>query len=224
MNVGYVRCSTVEQNEERQLRMMAERGIDPAHIFTDKASGKNTDRPAFHKMMNYVREGDTVIVESISRIARNTRDLLGIVEQLTAKGVEFVSIKESIDTTTPQGKFMLTVFGALAELERENILERQREGIAIAKEQGKYKGRKPIDADPEQLAAVCARWFLYLDKDEIAAFLPLLPLIKDLLPEEIIGGPMGPMITSLLEMLASSLQQTKTLELGMMLSKQKEIQ
>ena len=158
MNVGYVRCSTVEQNEERQLRMMAERGIDPAHIFTDKASGKNTDRPAFHKMMNYVREGDTVIVESISRIARNTRDLLAIVEQLTAKGVEFVSIKENIDTTTPQGKFMLTVFGALAELERENILERQREGIAIAKEQGKYKGRKPIDADPEQLAAVCARW------------------------------------------------------------------
>ena len=158
MNVGYVRCSTVEQNEERQLRMMAERGIDPAHIFTDKASGKNTDRPAFHKMMNYVREGDTVVVESISRIARNTRDLLGIVEQLTAKGVEFVSIKEQIDTTTPQGKFMLTVFGALAELERENILERQREGIAIAKEQGKYKGRKPIDADPEQLATVCARW------------------------------------------------------------------
>ena len=158
MNVGYVRCSTVEQNEERQLRMMAEQGIDAKHIYTDKASGKNTDRPAFHKMMNYVREGDTVIVESISRIARNTRDLLGIVEQLTAKGVEFVSIKESIDTTTPQGKFMLTVFGALAELERENILERQREGIAIAKEQGKYKGRKPIDADPEQLAAVCARW------------------------------------------------------------------
>ena len=158
MNVGYVRCSTVEQNEERQLRMMAEQGIDAKHIYTDKASGKNTDRPAFHKMMNYVREGDTVIVESISRIARNTRDLLAIVEQLTAKGVEFVSIKEQIDTTTPQGKFMLTVFGALAELERENILERQREGIAIAKEQGKYKGRKPIDADPEQLAAVCARW------------------------------------------------------------------
>ena len=149
MNVGYVRCSTVEQNEERQLRMMAERGIDPAHIFTDKASGKNTDRPAFHKMMNYVREGDTVVVESISRIARNTRDLLGIVEQLTAKGVEFVSIKEQIDTTTPQGKFMLTVFGALAELERENILERQREGIAIAKEQGKYKGRKPALTDDQ---------------------------------------------------------------------------
>ena len=87
MKVGYVRCSTVEQNEERQLRMMAEQGIDAKHIYTDKASGKNTDRPAFHKMMNYVREGDTVIVESISRIARNPRDLLGIVEQLTAKGV-----------------------------------------------------------------------------------------------------------------------------------------
>ena len=158
MKVGYVRCSTVEQNEERQLRMMAEQGIDAKHIYTDKASGKNTDRPAFHKMMNYVREGDTVVVESISRIARNTRDLLGIVEQLTAKGVEFVSIKEQIDTTTPQGKFMLTVFGALAELERENILERQREGIAIAKEQGKYKGRKPIDVNREQMAAVCERW------------------------------------------------------------------
>ena len=95
-------------------------------------------------MMEYVRRGDTVIVESISRFARNTRDLLELVEKLTAKGVEFVSLKEAIDTTTPTGKFMLTIFGAVAELEREYILQRQREGIDIAKAQGKYAGRKPI--------------------------------------------------------------------------------
>ena len=158
MKFGYVRCSTVEQNEERQLRMMAEQGIAAERIFTDKASGKNTDRPALHAMMKQLRAGDMVIVESISRIARNTRDLLSIVAELRSLGVEFVSLKEQIDTTTATGQFMLTVFGALAELERENILERQREGIAIAKEQGKYKGRKPIDADPERLAAVCKRW------------------------------------------------------------------
>ena len=156
MKVGYIRCSTEEQNEARQVRMMEEQGTEK--IFTDKASGKNTDRAAFREMMAFVRSGDTVVVESISRIARNTRDLLAIVEELTGKGVEFVSIKESIDTTTPQGRFMLTVFGALAELERENILERQREGIAIAKEQGKYRGRKPQDVDPEKLRNVCARW------------------------------------------------------------------
>ena len=155
MKVGYVRCSTVEQNEERQLRMMEEHKAE--RVFTDKASGKNTDRAAFKEMMAFVRSGDVVIVESISRIARNVRDLLGIISELTAKGVEFVSIKESIDTTTPQGRFMLTVFGALAELERENILERQKEGIAIAKEEGKYKGRQPIAVDDEQLRDVYAR-------------------------------------------------------------------
>ena len=95
-------------------------------------------------MMEYVRKGDTVVVESISRFARNTRDLLELVEKLTAKEVEFISQKEAIDTTTPTGKFMLTVFGAVAELEREYILQRQQEGIAIAKANGVYKGRKPI--------------------------------------------------------------------------------
>ena len=117
-------------------------GVDEVYI--DRMSGKNTNRPELQKMMEYVRRGDTVIVESISRFARNTRDLLELVERLTAKGVEFVSRKEAIDTTTPTGKFMLTVFGAVAELEREYILQRQREGIAIAREQGKYTGRKPI--------------------------------------------------------------------------------
>ena len=127
-------------------------------VFADKASGKNTDRAAFKEMMAFVRAGDTVVVESISRIARNTRDLLSIVSELTEKGVEFVSLKENIDTTTPQGRFMLTVFGALAELERENILERQREGIEIAKSEGKYKGRKPIDYNEAQMKALCKKW------------------------------------------------------------------
>ena len=156
MRVGYVRCSTIEQNEARQLKMMEEQRAEK--VFTDKASGKNTDRAAFKEMMNFVRAGDMVIVESISRIARNTRDLLSIVSELTEKQVEFISLKESIDTTTPQGRFMLTVFGALAELERENILERQREGIEIAKGAGKYKGRKPLDIDETQFKEVCARW------------------------------------------------------------------
>lgn len=118
-------------------------GVDELYI--DKSSGKSTDkRLELQRMMEYVRKGDTVVVESISRFARNTRDLLELVEQLSAKGVEFVSQKEAIDTTTPTGKFMLTIFGAVAELEREYILQRQQEGIAIAKASGTYKGRKPI--------------------------------------------------------------------------------
>ena len=154
MKIGYIRVSTQEQNTMRQEVLMEALGVDEVYI--DRMSGKNTNRPELQKMMEYVRKGDTVIVESISRFARNTRDLLELVEQLTAKGVEFVSKKEAIDTTTPTGKFMLTVFGAVAELEREYILQRQREGIAIAKEQGKYKGRKPI-VSPE-FEQVTAKW------------------------------------------------------------------
>ena len=139
MKIGYIRISTAEQNTARQEVLMKELGVNQVYI--DKMSGKNTDRPQLRKMMSFVRDGDTVIVESISRFARNTRDLLDLVEQLTKKKVEFVSKKEAIDTTTPTGKFMLTIFGAVAELEREYILQRQREGIAIAKENGIDKGR-----------------------------------------------------------------------------------
>ena len=127
-------------------------------VFIDKASGKNVDRKDFKAMMAFVRTGDTVIVESISRIARNTRDLLTIISSLTEKGVEFISLKENIDTTTPQGRFMLTIFGALSELERESLLQRQREGIEIAKAEGKYKGRKPVAINETKFRAVCARW------------------------------------------------------------------
>ena len=143
MKIGYIRISTTDQNTARQEVLMKELNVE--QVFIDRMSGKNTDRPELKKMMSFVREGDTVIVESISRFARNTKDLLDLVEQLTAKRVEFISKKEAIDTTTPTGKFMLTVFGAVAELEREYILQRQREGIAIVKQNGVYKGRKPIE-------------------------------------------------------------------------------
>lgn len=133
---------------------MRELGVE--QVFIDRMSGKNTDRPELKRMMSFVREGDTVIVEAISRFARNTKDLLDLVEQLTAKEVEFISKKEAIDTTTPTGKFMLTVFGAVAELEREYILQRQREGIAVAKQNGVYKGRKPIEHP--KFAEIVALW------------------------------------------------------------------
>lgn len=124
MKIGYVRVSTREQNIARQEVLMQELGVE--EIFIDRMSGKNTDRPELKRMMEYVRQGDTVIVESISRFARNTKDLLNLIEQLNQKHVEFISKKETIDTSTPTGKFMLTVFGAVAELEREYILQRQR--------------------------------------------------------------------------------------------------
>jgi DNA invertase Pin-like site-specific DNA recombinase len=154
MKVGYVRVSTTGQNTARQEVLMQELGVE--RIFIDRMSGKNTSRPELKRMMEFVCEGDVVIVESISRFARCTRDLLELVEQLTAKGVEFVSKKESLDTSSPSGRFVLTIFGAVAQLEREYLLERQREGIAIAKEQGKYTGRKLIQ--PVNFDAVMTQW------------------------------------------------------------------
>ena len=121
--------------------------LEVEQVYIDRMSGKSLDRPELKRMMSYVREGDVVIVESISRFARNTRDLLELMEQLSGKKVEFVSKKEAIDTSTPTGRFMLTVFGAVAELEREYILQRQKEGIAVAKEKGIYQGRKPIQRE-----------------------------------------------------------------------------
>lgn len=156
MKVFYIRCSTAEQNEARQIKMAEEQKADK--IFIDKASGKNTDREQFKKMLDFVREGDVIITESISRISRNTRDLLKTIDILKEKQVEFISLKESIDTTTPQGRFILTIFGALSELERECILQRQAEGIAEAKNRGKYKGRKEIEIDEERFKKMCAKW------------------------------------------------------------------
>ena len=157
MKVGYIRVSTEEQNTERQEALMRELGAEK--VFMEKATGKTRkDRTQLEAMLQYVREGDVVVAESISRIARNTKDLLDIVERLEYKGVDFISKKEAIDTKTPSGKFMLTVFGAIAQLEREYILDRQREGIEIARQKGKYKGRKPLAIDGDRFTEVYGRW------------------------------------------------------------------
>jgi len=153
----YARVSTLDQNLDRQLDTASGYGIPMENVFTEKLSGKDTKRPELRRLMATVKPGDAVIVESISRFARNTRDLLELVEKLNAKQVEFVSLKEKIDTTTPTGKFMLIVFGAVAELERGYILQRQREGIAAAQVRGVRFGR-PVKKSPENLETLIGQW------------------------------------------------------------------
>lgn len=145
LKIGYSRCSTESQNLDRQLIVLNEQGVEK--IFAEKVSGKNMERPQLNEMLNFVREGDVIYIESISRLARNTLDFLTIVRQLNEKKVEVVSLKEYLDTSTPQGKFMLTVFGALYELERESIRQRQAEGIAVSKAKGVQFGRPKIEID-----------------------------------------------------------------------------
>ena len=145
MKIAYVRVSTVEQNEARQIEALEKYGIEK--WFTEKVSGKDTNRPQLQQMLEFAREGDTIYVHDFTRLARSTKDLLDIVEHLKSKGIHLVSNKESIDTSTPTGKLMLTFLAGIAEFERENLLERQREGIAIAKRNGKYKGRKLFKSD-----------------------------------------------------------------------------
>lgn len=158
MKLFYCRVSTEQQNEARQIKSAIDLGIEKENIYIDKQSGKNTEREKLKELLNFCRKGDVIYCESISRIARNTKDLLCIMEELKKKQVDFVSLKENIDTTTPQGQFMLTIFGACAELERECLLQRQAEGIAIAKEQGKYKGRQPKKIDEIEFKKLCMEW------------------------------------------------------------------
>lgn len=153
--IGYQRVSTIEQNLDRQTDAMA--GLAMDRVFSDKASGSNTDRPGLRAMLDFAREGDVLYVESISRLARSTKDLLAIIERLEAKGVGFVSLKESIDTGSPQGRFILTVFAALAEMERETIHQRQREGILAAKARGRMMGR-PAAQYPAEWHQVIGEW------------------------------------------------------------------
>jgi DNA invertase Pin-like site-specific DNA recombinase len=148
MNIAYVRVSTMEQNEQRQIDALKCRGID--RWFTEKVSGKDTNRPQLQAMLDFAREGDTIFVHDFSRLARSTSDLLRIVELLKRKKIHLVSNKENIDTATPTGKLMLTMIGAINEFERQNLLERQREGIAIARANGKYKGRCPVRVESQK--------------------------------------------------------------------------
>ena len=142
MIVGYVRVSTVEQNEGRQLVTMDKYSVEK--LFIEKVSAKDTKRPQLQAMIDFVREGDTIVIHDFSRLARSTKDLLELVELFNSKGVKLISNKENIDSSTPTGKLMLTMIGAINEFERANLLERQREGIALAKKEGKYKGRKEV--------------------------------------------------------------------------------
>ncbi|GAB6772743.1 recombinase family protein [Bacillus cereus] len=153
--LAYIRVSTVDQNLEQQKELLSKYGIDK--WYEEKASAKNADRPQLKEMIEYARNGDTVYIRDFSRLARSTKDLLDITEALKNKGVHLVSDKENIDSSTPHGKLMLTMIGAINAFERENMLERQREGIAIAKEKGVYKGRKQVKV-PANWDEVYTKW------------------------------------------------------------------
>lgn len=159
MIIGYVRVSTAEQNEARQLVTMEKYNVEK--IFSEKVSAKDTKRPKLQELLGFIdnfyefnkhldedkRQSLTVVIHDFSRLARSIKDLLAIVELFEEKNVKLISAKENIDTSTPTGKLMLTMIGAINEFERTNLLERQREGIAIAKAEGKYKGRKEVKVD-----------------------------------------------------------------------------
>ena len=154
-NVAYIRVSTEEQNYESQMEAMKD--LEFAKVFTEKLSAKDTNRPELQNMLDYVREGDTVYVKDFSRLARSTKDLLNIIDIFENKKVKLISIKEKLDTSTPAGKLMVTMLGAIYEFERANLLERQKDGIAVAKKEGKYKGRKKIQK-PDNWQEVYTDW------------------------------------------------------------------
>ena len=155
MKVGYIRISTEAQNMFRQEDLMKELGVE--RVFEDRASGKDTQRPGLKEMLGFVRRGDEVVVESISRLARSTGDLLNIVAGLDSNGISFVSKKEALDSKTPQGRFVLTIFAGLASLERETIIQRTKEGIEAARSRGKHLGR-PIIEKPKDWDRVTSDW------------------------------------------------------------------
>lgn len=142
MNRAYVRVSTVEQHEDRQIEALEKHGIDKWYI--EKVSGKNTNREQLQLMLAEAEEGDTIYIHDFSRLARSTKDLLEITEDLNKRGIRLVSNKEYLDTSTPTGKLMMTMIAAINEFERTNMLERQKEGIKIARAKGAYEscGRK----------------------------------------------------------------------------------
>ena len=154
-NFAYIRVSTEEQNYESQMEAMKD--LEFSKVFTEKRSAKDSNRPELQNMLDYVREGDTVYVKDFSRLARSTKDLLNIIDILETKKVKLVSIKEKLDTSTPAGKLMVTMLGAIYEFERANLLERQKDGIAVAKKEGKYKGRKKIQK-PDNWQEVYSDW------------------------------------------------------------------
>lgn len=164
--IGYVRVSSIDQNEQRQLD-----GIELDRVFTDKASGKDLNRPQLQEALKYVREGDTFTVHSMDRLARNVEDMLRLVRELNAKGVTVRFVKENIEFTAdkndPRAALMFAMLGAFSQFEREMIRERQREGIALAKARGVYKGRKPV-LTPAQIEELNERLKTCTNKAQLA--------------------------------------------------------
>lgn len=153
---GYVRVSTIQQNEGRQMEALAAYGLRREDITVEKLSGKDRNRPGLESLLGKVRAGDSVVVTSIDRLGRSTRDILNIVDELKGKEVTLVCLSQNLDTSTPMGKCVLTILAAFAEMERNNIKERQAEGIALAKREGRYKGRGKKDL-PE-LERIWGKW------------------------------------------------------------------
>lgn len=153
--IGYQRISTANQHLDRQTDAFDSLALD--RVFSDIASGKSTNRQGLKAMIDYVREGDIVYIESISRLARNVKDLLTIVETLEKKKVQLISLKEKIDTSSPTGIFLLQIIASLAELERSSMLEKQREGIIAAKSRGRHLGRPKVE-HPADWQNIYARW------------------------------------------------------------------
>lgn len=142
---GYARVSTEQQNLDRQLDMLQKYGVD--HIYNEKMTGTKRNRPELEKLLERLTEGDTVVVESLSRLGRSTKDLIWLMETFNAKGVNLVSLKESIDTTTSTGKLLFTLMSAIAQFERDVIADRTREGLNSARARGRKGGRPRTDTD-----------------------------------------------------------------------------
>lgn len=187
MRIGYKRVSTVDQNTERQLD-----GVPVDEMYEDKASGKDTNRPQLQAALKHCRKGDTLVVHSMDRLARNLTDLRKMVDELTARGIAVQFIKENLTFTgadSPMSKLLLSLLGAVAEFERAMILERQREGIAIAKTKGIYKGRKP-SLSKERVAELRKR--ASAGKANIAALAREFKVSRTTLYKHLDGSPNAP--------------------------------
>ena len=147
MHIGYIRVSTDHQNTDRQKDLLKKQYPEIKKFYIDRQSGKNTDRPQLREMMNYARKNDVIVVESLSRLARNTRDLIDITDQLNKNEIHLISLKESIDATTPSGRAMMKMFSVFADFEREIIVERTKEGLASARARGHVGGRPAINKE-----------------------------------------------------------------------------
>jgi len=151
MIIGYARVSTVEQNLDRQLDSLGDSGAEK--IFTEKVTGKKSDRPELLRMMDQLRDGDVVIISELTRLSRSTKDLFAIVEQVQERGANIRSLKETwLDTTTPHGKLMFTIFAGLSQFEADLTAQRTREGLAAARARGRVGGRPKVDSDKSSMA------------------------------------------------------------------------